>query len=149
MDLTFDAVTPDGEVRRQRMFPEIDETSSSHTFFCLSGLLSATQFTQPALTIMEIAAFKDLRARGLVADESSYAGHSLGEYSALCAVADLIPLESLMSIVFYRGLTMQFAVNRDEAGRSEFAMCAVNPSRLSKRKTAWLCFFRSWCRRMS
>ena len=37
-----------------------------------------------------------------------------------------------MSVVFYRGLTMQVAVERDESGRSNYAMCAVNPSRISK-----------------
>ena len=43
-----------------------------------------------------------------------------------------MPIESLVSVVFYRGLTMQVAVERDEAGRSNYAMCAVNPSRISK-----------------
>lgn len=134
MDLAFTSIAPDGSVSRQRCFPDIDEHSVSYTFSSPSGLLSATQFTQPALTLMEIAAYKDLQWRGLVADDSAYAGHSLGEYSALCAVADLLPIESLMSIVFYRGLTMQFAVERDVEGRSEFGMIAVNPARLSMRK---------------
>lgn len=83
---------------------------------------------------MEIATYKDLARRGLVSSGSAYAGHSLGEYSALCAIAELLPIEALMSIVFYRGLTMQFAVDRDQDGRSEFGMCAVNPGRLSKRE---------------
>jgi fatty acid synthase subunit beta, fungi type len=134
MDLSFISVAADGAVVRQRCFPDINEDTVSHTFSAPGGLLSATQFTQPALTLMEIAAYKDMQMRGLVSDNSSYAGHSLGEYSALCAVADFLPIESLMSIVFYRGLTMQFAVERDEAGRSEFGMCAVNPARLSKCK---------------
>jgi fatty acid synthase subunit beta, fungi type len=37
-----------------------------------------------------------------------------------------------VSVVFYRGLTMQVAVERDELGRSNYSMCAVNPSRISK-----------------
>jgi fatty acid synthase subunit beta len=43
-----------------------------------------------------------------------------------------MPIESLVSVVFYRGLTMQVAVERDEQGRSNYSMCAVNPSRISK-----------------
>ena len=43
-----------------------------------------------------------------------------------------MPIESLVSVVFYRGLTMQVAVERDEQGRSNYTMCAVNPSRISK-----------------
>jgi len=68
----------------------------------------------------------------LVQNDSSFAGHSLGEYSALAALAEVMPIESLVSVVFYRGLTMQVAVERDETGRSNYAMCAVNPSRISK-----------------
>lgn len=134
MDLALTSITSNGTVSRQRCFPEITEDSDSYTFSAPAGLLSATQFTQPALTLMEIAAYKDLVQRGLVSDSSAYAGHSLGEYSALCAVAELLPIEALMSIVFYRGLSMQFAVERDRDGRSDFGMCAVNPARLSKRK---------------
>ncbi|KAG9238188.1 fatty acid synthase [Amylocarpus encephaloides] len=132
MDLTFSTTTSDGTVLRQRCFPEINSETLSYTFSSPTGLLSATQFTQPALTLMEIATYKDLAKRGLVSRKSAYAGHSLGEYSALCAVAELLPIEALMSIVFYRGLAMQFAVERDQEGRSEFGMCAVNPARLSK-----------------
>ncbi|KAI7562160.1 beta subunit of fatty acid synthase, partial [Hortaea werneckii] len=68
----------------------------------------------------------------LVQRDSSFAGHSLGEYSALAALAEVMPIESLVSVVFYRGLTMQVAVERDEAGRSNYSMAAVNPSRISK-----------------
>ena len=78
------------------------------------------------------ASFEDMRAKGLVQDDSTFAGHSLGEYSALAALAEVMPIESLVSVVFYRGLTMQVAVERDETGRSNYSMCAVNPSRISK-----------------
>ncbi len=81
---------------------------------------------------MEKASFEDMRSKGLVQRDSSFAGHSLGEYSALAALADVMPIESLVSVVFYRGLTMQVAVERDETGRSNYSMCAVNPSRISK-----------------
>jgi fatty acid synthase subunit beta len=81
---------------------------------------------------MEKASFEDMKAKGLVAGDSTFAGHSLGEYSALAALADVMPIESLVSVVFYRGLTMQVAVERDASGRSNYSMCAVNPSRISK-----------------
>jgi fatty acid synthase subunit alpha, fungi type len=37
-----------------------------------------------------------------------------------------------LDIVFYRGITMQRAVERDELNRSHYSMCAVNPSRVGK-----------------
>jgi fatty acid synthase subunit beta len=132
MSMTFETVGADGVVKSEKIFKEVDEKSASYTYRSPNGLLSATQFTQPALTLMEKASFEDMRAKGLVQDNSAFAGHSLGEYSALAALAEVMPIESLVSVVFYRGLTMQVAVERDELGRSNYGMCAVNPSRISK-----------------
>lgn len=132
MSMTFESVNADGSIKSEKIFKGIDESTSSYTYRSPAGLLSATQFTQPALTLMEKASFEDMRAKGLVQRDSSFAGHSLGEYSALAALADVMPIESLVSVVFYRGLTMQVAVERDEQGRSNYTMCAVNPSRISK-----------------
>ena len=110
----------------------MDEHSPSHTFRAPNGLLHSTEFTQPALIVMEKALFDDMRDKGLVPQGSKFAGHSLGEYSALAAMANTMPLEQLLSIVFYRGLSMQVAVDRDEKGRSDYAMVAINPSRISE-----------------
>lgn len=132
MAMTFESVSSDGTVKSERIFKEIDETTTSYTYRSPTGLLSATQFTQPALTLMEKASFEDMKSKGLVPRDSTFAGHSLGEYSALTALADVMPIESLVSVVFYRGLTMQVAVERDAAGRSNYSMCAVNPGRISK-----------------
>ncbi|KAL3469377.1 acyl transferase domain-containing protein [Aspergillus californicus] len=132
MAMTFETVNPDGTIKSEKIFKEIDESTASYTYRSPTGLLSATQFTQPALTLMEKASFEDMRSKGLVQRDSSFAGHSLGEYSALAALAEVMPIESLVSVVFYRGLTMQVAVERDEQGRSNYSMCAVNPSRISK-----------------
>jgi len=132
MSMTFETVSADGSIKSEKIFKEINETTTSYTYRSPTGLLSATQFTQPALTLMEKASFEDMRSKGLVQRDSSFAGHSLGEYSALAAMAEVMPIESLVSVVFYRGLTMQVAVERDEAGRSNYSMCAVNPSRIGK-----------------
>ncbi|KAG6197260.1 hypothetical protein E4U10_000145 [Claviceps purpurea] len=132
MAMTFETVATDGTIKSERIFKEISESTTSYTYRSPTGLLSATQFTQPALTLMEKASFEDMKSKGLVPRDSTFAGHSLGEYSALAALADVMPIESLVSVVFYRGLTMQVAVERDAAGRSNYSMCAVNPSRISK-----------------
>lgn len=130
--MTFETVATDGSIKSEKIFKDVDETTTSYTYRSPTGLLSATQFTQPALTLMEKAAFEDMLSKGLVQRDSTFAGHSLGEYSALAALAEVMPIESLVSVVFYRGLTMQVAVERDEAGRSNYGMCAVNPSRIGK-----------------
>ena len=132
MSMTFESVNADGSIKSEKIFKEVDENTTSYTYRSPTGLLSATQFTQPALTLMEKASFEDMRSKGLVQRDSSFAGHSLGEYSALAALAEVMPIESLVAVVFYRGLTMQVAVERDITGRSNYSMCAVNPSRVSK-----------------
>jgi fatty acid synthase subunit beta len=126
-------VAPDGDASKPiQIFPDIDHNTASYTFSSDAGLLFATQFTQPALTLTEVAIYEDLKSRGLVSTTTAFAGHSLGEYAAIAAFGGLVPLETLMAIAFYRGLSMHAAVQRDPAGRSAFAMCALNPSRLSQ-----------------
>ena len=52
----------------------------------------------------------------VVQPDDSFAGHSLGEFSALASVADILPNSSLVDIVFYRSLTMLHAVKCDKQG---------------------------------
>ncbi|KAI1081992.1 fatty acid synthase beta subunit [Whalleya microplaca] len=122
----------DGSAKLEKVFKGITEETTFYTFRSPAGLLSATQFTQPALTLMQMAAFEDLRAEGVIQKNSVFAGHSLGEYSALASIAKVMPVETLVSVVFYRGLCMQVAVERNEAGQSNYSMCAVDPSRIGR-----------------
>ncbi|KAJ1726356.1 fatty acid synthase alpha subunit Lsd1, partial [Coemansia biformis] len=119
-------------VKQTPLVPGISAQSISHTFQSSTGLLDATQFTQTALILVAMAAVADMRAKGLMQRDAMFAGHSLGEYCALAALGDIFTLEGLLDITFYRGLLMQSAVPRDEQGRSEFGMAAVDPSRVAK-----------------
>lgn len=129
--MVFETLDANGNLKSEKIFKEITSKSKSYTFKSDTGLLSATQFTQPALTLMEKAAFEDLKSKGLVPENCVFAGHSLGEYSALASLGDVMPIESLVEVVFYRGMTMQVAVERDDQGRSNYGMIACNPSRVS------------------
>ena len=86
-------------------------------------LLFATQFTQIALIVTEKAAFEDTRVKGFVQNDCTFAGHSLGEYSALASIADVLHISALVDVVFYRGITMQRAVERDSENLSN--LCHV------------------------
>lgn len=132
MSMMFETLSETGELKNEPIFASITKDTDHYTYNSPNGVLSMTQFTQPALTLMEKAAFEDMKSKGLVdLDTSAFAGHSLGEYSALTAIAEVMPVESLVDVVFYRGMTMQVAVPRDSQGRSNYGMCAVNPSRIS------------------
>jgi len=111
---------------------DLDPSAGSYTFRNPGGLLFSTQFAQVALTLFEKATFADMLAKGLVQEGARFAGHSLGEYGALAALSDFMPVESLASVVFYRGLTMQASMERDEYGMTNFSMVAVNPGRVMK-----------------
>ncbi|KAJ2801247.1 fatty acid synthase alpha subunit Lsd1, partial [Coemansia furcata] len=114
------------------LFPEIMPSSPSYTYRSPTGLLNSTQFTQVILLTFAMAAVADMRANSLVQEDAAFAGHSLGEYSALMAISNLFTLEGVLEIGFFRGMLMQSAVERDAQGRSQYSMVAVDPSRLCR-----------------
>ncbi|KIY48753.1 hypothetical protein FISHEDRAFT_9172, partial [Fistulina hepatica ATCC 64428] len=132
MDMTYDTMDKDGHVRTLPLFADINIRTLKYTFSHPNGLLFATQFAQIALVVTEKAAFEDMHAKGFMQKDCAFTGHSLGEYSALASIADVLEISALVDVVFYRGITMQRAVERDAQNRSNYAMCAVNPGRVSK-----------------
>jgi len=82
--------------------------------------LTLTQNAQPALMATSLAAMRALEAEGVGIDAAIFvAGHSLGEYSALCA-AGSISLSDTARLLRTRGRAMQSAVPVGEG-----AMAAV------------------------
>ncbi len=72
--------------------------------------LTLTENAQPALMATSIAALRALEAEGMgIAGASFVAGHSLGEYSALCA-AGALTLADTAQLLRTRGQAMQAAV---------------------------------------
>lgn len=73
--------------------------------------LTLTANAQPALMAVSMAAIRAMQARGLVIeDKVKYvAGHSLGEYSALCA-AGMFSIADTARLLRTRGEAMQSAV---------------------------------------
>lgn len=72
--------------------------------------LTLTRNAQPALMATSIAAFRALEAEGLGLSGAAFvAGHSLGEYSALCAAGSLA-LSDAARLLRLRGQAMQAAV---------------------------------------
>ncbi|EFW18012.1 putative PKS/NRPS-like protein biosynthetic cluster [Coccidioides posadasii str. Silveira] len=106
--------------------------SESYTFHNPTGLLFSTQFAQPAISLMNLAEMARLESRGLVQSDATFAGHSLGEYSALAACAGVLSVEDLIALTFYRGVVMQNMMDGDTTGQTDFSMVAVNPSRVKK-----------------
>ncbi|KAI9502069.1 acyl transferase domain-containing protein [Coemansia spiralis] len=114
-----------------QLFPDLSLDSESYTFQSPSGLLNATQFTQPALAVLAMAAVADMRSKALVQKSAMFAGHSLGEFAALASLGSgLFSVEDIVDITFYRGMLMQSAVSRDADGYSEYGMVSVNPLRV-------------------
>ncbi|WP_424926965.1 ACP S-malonyltransferase [Amaricoccus tamworthensis] len=72
--------------------------------------LTLTQNAQPALMATSLAAMRALEAEGQSIEMASYvAGHSLGEYSALCA-AGALSVSDTARLLRARGQAMQQAV---------------------------------------
>ncbi len=96
------------------VFDEVAEALGEN----LSGLiwsgdietLTLTRNAQPALMATSIAALRALEAEGFsITDADFVAGHSLGEYSALCA-SGAISLSDTARLLSIRGTAMQDAV---------------------------------------
>lgn len=132
MEMTYQTTGEDGNVKTLPLFPDIDLRTQRFVFSSPTGALNLTQFSQISLVVTEKAAFDDLRSKGLVQEGAVFAGHSLGEYSALASIAGVLEISALVDVVFFRGITMQRAVERDSLNRSKYAMAAVNPSRIGK-----------------
>ena len=92
------------------------------------GVLHLTQFTQVAMATLGVAQIAELREAGAFIDDALLAGHSVGEYNALAAVAGVLPLEAVLEVVFQRGSAMHALVPRDAQGRSNYRMAAIRPS---------------------
>ncbi len=72
--------------------------------------LTLTENAQPALMATSLAALRALEAEGIAVTSAAYvAGHSLGEYSALCAAGSL-SLSDTARLLQLRGRAMQQAV---------------------------------------
>ncbi|KAJ2605522.1 fatty acid synthase alpha subunit Lsd1, partial [Coemansia sp. RSA 1804] len=130
--LTYETVDSEGNSKVLRLFPDIVEDSPFYTFKSPNGLLQATQFTQPALMLFELSSYADMRAKSLIQKNAPFAGHSLGEYGALSAIGEVLAVTAVVEVGFYRGMTMQRAVERDSLNRSQYSMMAVNPARVGK-----------------
>lgn len=88
-----------------------------------SDLLDKTEFTQPAILTAEIAILAALNKHYAVKPQY-FAGHSLGEYSALVA-ADVFKLEDAVQIVRQRGALMQSAVPQGIGAMAALIMAEI------------------------
>ncbi|WP_137153312.1 ACP S-malonyltransferase [Devosia sp. FKR38] len=97
------------------VFAEVDEALgqklSTIMFEGPDDLLRLTENAQPALMAVSLAVIRVLEARGVrIADHAAFvAGHSLGEYSALCA-AGTFSVADAARLLKTRGQAMQKAV---------------------------------------
>lgn len=96
------------------VFEEVDEALGEKLSDLIwdgeQDVLTLTQNAQPALMAMSMAVVRALDAEGVqITDGTFVAGHSLGEYSALCA-AGALTVSDAARLLRLRGEAMQAAV---------------------------------------
>jgi [acyl-carrier-protein] S-malonyltransferase len=106
----------DASPTARAVFQEVDEALGQHLFRLMcdgpESELTLTENAQPAIMANAIATLRVLETEGGVrlSEKCNFvAGHSLGEYSALCA-AGALPLSVTTALLKLRGRAMQAAV---------------------------------------
>ena len=106
----------DASAAAREVFQEVDEALSQNLFRLMADgpedALTLTENAQPAIMANAIATLAVLEKEAglLLADKADYvAGHSLGEYTALCA-AQAFDLATTARLLKLRGQAMQAAV---------------------------------------
>lgn len=106
----------DASPAAREVFQEVDEALGQNLFRIMTegpeGQLTLTENAQPAIMANAIATLRVLEKEGGIslADKADFvAGHSLGEYSALCA-AGAMNLTTTAKLLKLRGQSMQAAV---------------------------------------
>ncbi len=106
----------DASTVAREVFQEVDDALGQHLFALMcdgpESDLMLTENAQPAIMANAIATLRVLEREGgvLLADKAEHvAGHSLGEYSALCA-AGALDLATTAKLLKLRGQAMQAAV---------------------------------------
>ena len=81
------------------------------------NVLDQTENTQPAVFLISYSIFKviEKETQFNIKQAKYFAGHSLGEYSALCC-ADALSFEQTIRLLKYRGQSMQNAVPNGKGG---------------------------------
>ena len=118
------------------VFQEVDEALGQHLFRLMSDgpddQLTLTENAQPAIMANAIATLRVLEKEGGIrlADKADYvAGHSLGEYTALCA-AGALDLATTALLLKHRGLAMQAAVPVGEGAMAALLGADVEKARI-------------------
>jgi [acyl-carrier-protein] S-malonyltransferase len=100
----------------REVFQEVDDALGQHLFRLMcegpEGDLTLTENAQPAIMANAIATLRVFEKEGgvVLAEKAHFvAGHSLGEYSALCA-AGALDLSTTAKLLKLRGQAMQAAV---------------------------------------
>ncbi len=114
----------------RQVFAEVDEALGEHLSALIwegdQELLNLTVNAQPALMATSIAVFRALAEEGFDLDSVSFfAGHSLGEYTALCA-AGCFTLAETACLLRERGRAMQTAVPVGEGAMAALLGLPIN-----------------------
>lgn len=100
-----------------------------------NGVMQLTYFTQPCVLAAQMVTLERMKeTAGLkVENYATIAGHSLGEFSALCALGVFSP-ETAVSLTFKRGMLMEKAL--ENVSRDRHLMYACNPLRAKLHENA-------------
>ncbi|KAJ2660723.1 fatty acid synthase alpha subunit Lsd1 [Coemansia sp. RSA 1200] len=94
------------------VMPGLCNDYQRYTFRSSNGVLKLLQFSQLVHAVDAMANVADMRSKGLIPENALFAGHSLGEISALASFGNgLLSVTEAVDIVFCRGLLLQSLID--------------------------------------
>jgi len=129
------AALASASIHARDVFQEVDEALGQNLFRLMregpEEELTLTANAQPAIMAVSIAVLRVLEREGRVrlSERAAFvAGHSLGEYSALCA-AGALGLAQTARLLRLRGAAMQAAVPKGEGAMAALLGLDLGPAR--------------------
>ncbi|ORC92115.1 acyl transferase-like protein [Trypanosoma theileri] len=121
------------KILQQSCFEERNSAESMERKKLIShphGVMSLTYLTQPCMLAAQMMALEYLKVtRGYSVESAAViAGHSLGEFSALCAIGVFSP-EVAVDLVYKRGVLMEDALEQFSMNRENYVMYACHPGK--------------------
>ncbi|CAZ83361.1 unnamed protein product [Tuber melanosporum] len=93
MSITYGSISSDGSTKSEKIIKDVTEVTTSCTYYPQRVFCLRPSSQSRRSLLWRRLPVEDIRSRGLIQGDSVFAGHPLGENSALAGLAEVMPIE--------------------------------------------------------